>query len=392
MFLKNQPIENINEYYNLLKIVGGLSNLFSDSNIPYLYYRAAENIFCKAFEADNLSRGDSSADASKNSMGIGLKTFLNNNGKSLQKIAEFNKNRIDYNELIERPTDFAHYISSLRNKRLDSTKIIHSIDDLAYHCVTRQSNKFLIFEERMDYIDIGKIKDAKLAGNSITFNDKIHQYSFNLSKSTLFKRFNTANAIELEVDVLRDPYEILRRIFEKPELDFMKKKNEKEFVILPLFSSQSGEVEEKSGLNQWNAKSDKRARKPDQIYIPVPMEIHKFFPDFFPEIEKENKKHFNLFLPNGKVLKASMCQNAFMQKNGKKVNKGKGLMSNPNKALGEWVLQEILKVPEGKLVTYEMLVEAGIDSVEVRKIDSENYEIDFKKVNSYYDFIDQLEV
>ena len=81
MFLKNQPKDNITEYYNLLKIVGGLSNLFSDSNVPYLYYRAAENIFCKAFEADNLSRGDCSADAAKNSMGIGLKTFLNNNGK-----------------------------------------------------------------------------------------------------------------------------------------------------------------------------------------------------------------------------------------------------------------------------------------------------------------------
>ena len=42
------------------------------------------------------------------------------------------------------------------------------------------------------------------------------------------------------------------------------------------------------------------------------------------------------------------------------------------------------------MVTYNMLLETGIDSVEVRKIDIENYEIDFKKVNSYYDFIDSL--
>jgi hypothetical protein len=121
------------------------------------------------------------------------------------------------------------------------------------------------------------------------------------------------------------------------------------------------------------------------------MEIHNLFPNFFPEIDKENKKHFNLLLPNGKEIKASMCQTATKVINGIQVNKGKGLMSNPNKALGEWVLQEILKVPEGKLVTYEMLVDAGIDSVEVRKIDNDNFEIDFKKVNSYYDFIDQFD-
>ena len=67
-------------------------------------------------------------------------------------------------------------------------------------------------------------------------------------------------------------------------------------------------------------------------------------------------------------------------------------MSNPNKELGEWILRDILRIPIGTLVTYDMLIEAGIDSVEVRKIDNENYEIDFKKLNSYYDFIDQLEV
>ena len=106
MFLENQPKENVNEYFNLLKIVGGISNLFSNSDVPYLYYRAAENIFCKAFDANNLSRGDSSADASKNSTGIGLKTFLNYNGKSLQKVAEFNKDRVDYHELVKKPEEF----------------------------------------------------------------------------------------------------------------------------------------------------------------------------------------------------------------------------------------------------------------------------------------------
>jgi hypothetical protein len=390
MFLENQPKENINEYYNLLKIVGGISNLFSDNDIPYLYYRAAENIFCKAFEANNLSRGDSSADASKNSMGIGLKTFLNYNGKSLQKVAEFNKDRNDYHELIKNPEEFIYYISYLRNKRLESTKVIHSLDNLVYHCVAREANRFLIFEKKMDLINLKDIRDVKLKANSIYFNDKVNEYNFNLSKSTLFKRFETKDAIELKIDILKDPYEILKKIFDEYKLDFTKTNKDYDYVILPLFSPKSKKVGDKSGLNQWRSNGDKRKRKPDQIYIPVPMEIHYNFPDFFPEITKSNKTHFNLHLPNGKTVKASMCQTAVDKNSG--LNKGKGLMSNPNKELGEWILQDILKIPEGEKVTYEMLVDAGIDSVEVRKIDNENYEIDFKKLNSYYDFIEQLEI
>lgn len=387
MFLNTQPKENIKEYYNLLKIVGGLSNLFSDSNTPYLYYRAAENIFCKAFEADNLSRGDSSADASKNSMGIGLKTFLNNNGSTYQKIAEFNKDRSDYHDLIKDPKEFVRYISSLRNKRLDSTKVIHSIDRLAYHCVAREAERFLIFEEEMDFINLDQITKIKSKPNSISFCDNIHEYNFNISKSTLFKRFHTDNIIELKVDILNDPYELLRKIFEETNLDFIKdRKREYECVILPLFSTRSGDVAEGSGLNQWNAKG--RKRDINEVYIPVPAPIHRKFPNFFPP--NEQGISFNLHLPNGKTLVSSMCQDSFIPINGKVINKGKGLMSNPNKELGEWILRDILKIPEGILVTYNMLVEAGIDSVEVRKIDIENYEIDFKKVNSYYDFIDSL--
>lgn len=387
MFLENQPKDNINEYYNLLKIVGSISNLFSDSDIPYLYYRAAENIFCKAFDADNLSRSDCSADASKNSIGIGLKTFLNNNGKTLQKVAEFNKDRNEYHNLIKNPEQFIHHISTLRNKRLESTKVIHSIDRLIYHCVTRESEKFLIFEEEMNFIDLNKINSIKRKPNSISFNDKLHEYNFNISKSTLFKRFKTTNAIELNVEILKDPYDILKGIFDNYKLDFVKNKEEKESVILPLFSTKYDDVAEGSGLNQWNANG--RPRHQNEVYIPVPAIIHQKFPYFFPLNEKGI--HFKLHLPNGKQLVASMCQKYLTIIDGKIVNKGKGLMSNPNKELGEWILRDILKVPEGELVTYSMLEEVGIDSVEVRKIDNENYEIDFKKLNSYYDFIDQID-
>ncbi|MCK5536626.1 MAG: hypothetical protein KAI79_07350, partial [Bacteroidales bacterium] len=86
MFYSKQQNINQEQYQQFLCIVGSLSNLFSDSNVPYLYYRIAEKIFCRAFGAEDLSRSDVSADAKKDNLGIGLKTFLAGNNKTLQKV------------------------------------------------------------------------------------------------------------------------------------------------------------------------------------------------------------------------------------------------------------------------------------------------------------------
>jgi hypothetical protein len=66
---------------------------FSESDIPYLYYRVAEKVFCRAFEAEDLSRSDVSADAKKDGLGIGLKTFLAGNNKTIKKILRSSKRR-----------------------------------------------------------------------------------------------------------------------------------------------------------------------------------------------------------------------------------------------------------------------------------------------------------
>jgi hypothetical protein len=58
--------------------------------VPYLYYRAAENIFCRCFDAGNLSRSDTAFDANFNKNGIGLKTFVAPTNNKVEKIAEFN--------------------------------------------------------------------------------------------------------------------------------------------------------------------------------------------------------------------------------------------------------------------------------------------------------------
>ena len=133
MFIEHQPKEQVQYYERLLKAVGSLSKLFSEAPEPYLAYRATENLFCKAFEAENLSRSDASADASKNKIGFGLKTFLEGNGRTMQKVAEFNGDHALFKAL--EPEEKIRKIAELRNDRLETTKRIFSLDDITYHCI-----------------------------------------------------------------------------------------------------------------------------------------------------------------------------------------------------------------------------------------------------------------
>ena len=75
-------IENEGNYLKLLSAVSKLSGLFSESAVPFINYRVAENIFCRSFDAGNLSRSDTAFDANYNSIGIGLKTFTCNSNNS----------------------------------------------------------------------------------------------------------------------------------------------------------------------------------------------------------------------------------------------------------------------------------------------------------------------
>ena len=211
MFFSLQNKERQEEYEELLKIAGCLSDLFSDSETPYLYYRVAEKIFCQAFKAEDLSRSDVSADAKMGSLGIGLKTFLAGNNKTLQKVAEFNADRPLYdglsNDLLIRK------VSELRNSRIDFTEKVHGLDSSIYHCVLRDKNVFKIFEEPMHKVNISDIRNIKRNPGSIVFEDGINEYSFLLSKSTLTKRFTVKDIKhEFEVSVLKNPLEELRAL------------------------------------------------------------------------------------------------------------------------------------------------------------------------------------
>ncbi len=366
-------IEKNGNYLKLLSAVSKLSGLFSESGVPFINYRVAENIFCRSFGAGNLSRSDTAFDANYNSMGIGLKTFVCNSNNSTEKVAEFNSLSRVLTEF--QGKDLAHKLAEFRNERIDLANRLYDIESSLYHIIARKNNQLLLFETDYDKIDIKNIQSVKQNNASLQFEDGKNFYSFNYSKSTLYRKFYIPqNAFKLPIEILEDPYTLLLELFKdktlKPATDkFVRGIN---FVILPLYGFQNKQkfVFEKSGLNQWNAGG--RKRDFGEVYIPVPIEIHKKFPNFFPERDKL----FELKIPTGEVFSAKVCQ-----------DNSKALMTNPNKALSDWLLRKVFQVKEGELLTIEKMNELGFDSVIIYKDEKGNYKIDKAKLDSYEQFI-----
>lgn len=365
-------IDNNGDYLKLLSAVSKLSGLFSDSSVPLINYRVAENIFCRSFGAYNLSRSDTAFDADYNSIGIGLKTFTSKNDNSTEKVAEFNSlSRVLKNY---KGKDLALKLGEFRNERIDLANRVYDIESSLYHIVARRDKELLLFETDYNQIDISNIHSVKENKASLQFEDGNNFYSFNYSKSTLFRKFIIPeSAYKLPVDIIDDPYSLLLDIFSEKQFKtstetLIKGEN---YIILPLYGIKKGEkhIFEKSGLNQWNAGG--RNRDPGEIYIPIPSIIHNQFPKFLPKRDET----FNLKIPTGKVFEAKVCQ-----------DNSKALMTNPNKALSDWLLRKILRLKEGELATIEKLDELGFDSVIIHKENETNFKIDIMKTDSYDDF------
>jgi hypothetical protein len=58
-------------------------------------------------------------------------------------------------------------------------------------------------------------------------------------------------------------------------------------------------------------------------------------------------------------------------------------MTNPNKALSDWLLRKVLQLKEGELATIDKL---GFDSVIITKNKNSEFKIDLMKTNSYSKF------
>lgn len=384
--------ENNGNYLKLLSVVSKLSGLFSESSVPFINYRVAENVFCRSFDAGNLSRSDTAFDAKYNSIGVGLKTFVCNKNTSIEKVAEFNSLSRTLKDFTGK--ELALKLGEYRNDRINLANRIYNIESSLYHIVARKEKELVLYETDYNIIDIAKIHSVKENRAGIQFNDGKNLYSFNYSKSTLFRKFEIPqNAFRLPIDIIEDPYSLLLELFEENKnLKIATDKLVKgvNYVILPLYSIQNGEkfVFEKSGLNQWNASG--RKRDVNEVYIPVPAIIHHNYPNFFPPIESD-KNHFKLHLPNGQTFDASMCQTAVFEINGRKINKGKGLMTKSNKGLGDWLLRKALELKEYEVVTIEMLIQLEYDSVIIIKENENNYKIDIMKTDSYTNFKQEFE-
>lgn len=254
-----------------------------------------------------------------------------------------------------------------------TTQRIYDLKNIIYHCVTRKEGEIIVYETPMNLINIDKIGDIKLnnSDKGISFNDGKDEYCFYQPKSTLLKQFIAKDILcRSSVKILDDPLEVLQNLIRKEEIFTSPEHEFRELVYLPLYSEkEEKKVPLKSGLNQWNAGGRKRDQ--DEVYIPIPAWIHRVFPNFFPPKDVS----FNLRLPNKEILIAKVCQ-----------DNSKALMSNPNSQLGKWILRDILQLNPGELASYKKLEEMGIDSVIVFKIDDSNYEIDFRKIDSYKNF------
>lgn len=366
--------ENNGNYIKLLSATAKLSRLFSESQVPYLYYRAAENIFCKSFNAENLSRGDSAFDANFNSIGVGLKTFICEKQFSTEKVAEFNKLSVQLKQYNGK--ELALKLAEFRNERIELANRLYNINNSLYHIVARKSNELILFETDYDTIDLNNINSVKESQSGLQFNDGKNYYSYNFSKSTLFRKFEIPQMnFRLPIEIIDDPYKLLLEFFEEiKEISTAKDLliKGKNYVILPLygFKEKRKFVFEKSGLNQWNASG--RKRDFGEVYIPIPIIIHQLYPNFFPSRDTE----FNLKVPTGEILKAKVCQ-----------DNSKALMTNPNKALSDWLLRKVLGLKEGELATIEKMEELGFDSVIIQKDENGNFKIDKASSDSFEEFL-----
>lgn len=351
----NYTDEQLNKYKEDLKLVASLSNLYSDSDAPLIYYRATENIYCECFGAVNVSRTDCTADALLGRVGIGIKTFLSSSKN--QKIAEFNRQRPLYNGLSGYA--LAKKISELRNERIAFATRVYCLNQMIYHCVVRSRNKIEIFEEPLVPVDIPSLELISETDKKIIFKDRFETYEFYFAKSTLFKLFKLESPmLSVNVRILDNPMEQLRALLQHIERNNLNRETHyfrtstEESLIIPLYSIRKGIrfVGEKSGLNQWNAGG--RRRDENEVYIPYPVSIRKECQTFFPNREEK----WDMKLPDGNIISMKVCQ-----------QDGKALMSDPNKALGKWLLRDVLGLRPGELLTYEKLLTIGIDSVIFRK-------------------------
>jgi len=385
--------EQRQDFIEYLKIFGAISGLFKDTkeganaNKPYLYYRNHEQLFAKVFNVEDLTRKDSAFDAiakfEDQRIGVGLKTWIHIRDLTYQKVAEFNKvapNEFapliesgEYDQLICK-------VSELRNERIKLDQRQYNTQHKIYQSITRDDNQMNIIETNYDLIQLDSLKLLEQNGKTYKFTDGLNTYKFYASKSVLLKEFDASNSNTLEkipIAQFEDPFELLKMI----QLPTQPKEDKREVIYLPIYSDVKRKVEEKSGFNVWNAalknKRSDSLRPEYEAYIPIPKWVHQVFPGFFgfdalDKNERKNASSFYLHLPDDRKIKAIITQ-----------DNGKSLETNPQNILGRWILHDVLGLQPRELLTMDHLIKLGVDSLQVTRIDNENFEIELAETNAF---------
>lgn len=412
------------EYIHFLKVYGALSNLFRQKQgdmIPYLDSKFQETIFARVFQAQNVDIGNTPHDIlsvfGNLRVGIGLKTWMHSK-PSYQKVMQLKsyKSEIDAALCTDNPLHIATTISMIKNDRMQSDYYRLGLTNYhnIYHYVTRDNGKFVIQETSYPLIDLNNLGEFERTTTSFSWSDGLKRYKYTYGDSQIFQYFGmnepeTEVVEEFGVDIIDDPFEFLLNSYKSVNFSVQEEDTMVREAFLPLYSYRTKEVEEKSGLNAWNAASKSKGsntlRPVREIYVPIPKEFHKKCPDFFTDnifkFEKQQKAdvdagkekqdlRFHIVLPNGKEIPGLISQSGMKGfQSGSRTEKDENGVYFGQGALGEWLLVEVLGLKERTLVTRKWLEKKGTDSIRLWHKDGDRSKIyiDFAPIGSFEEFM-----
>lgn len=424
---ENYTAEQRNEYIKFLQVYGALSNLFRQKQgdlIPYLDSKFQETVFARIFGGQNVDIGNTPHDVlsifGDLRVGIGLKTWMGSK-PSFQKVMQLKRYQGEINQKRGNLEELSVKISEIKNEkmRIDYERLGLRENSNIYHYITRDEGRFTVNECAYPLIDTSNLQNFSDSLTALSWSDGVKEYKYTYGDSQIWQKFdpdkNDSLILEkFDVSIIEDPFDFLLKAYAQL-IDLPKEADhDMEEVYLPLYSFRSKEVEEKSGLNAWNAapknKGSETPRPLNEVYIPIPREFHEKYPDFFIkdifQFEKEREQYagdrlerpeirFSLHLPNGKVIPSLVTQsNMKSLQSGSNTEYDESGKRYGQSALGQWLLIDVLGLRDRQLVTREWLIKKGTDSVRLwrKKGDYKNIHIDFAPVGAFEAFMQGLPI
>ncbi|RZJ81922.1 MAG: hypothetical protein EOO47_02555 [Flavobacterium sp.] len=148
----------------------------------------------------------------------------------------------------------------------------------------------------------------------------------------------------------------------------------KDFLILPLYSPVSkayGEepVPQHTHLNRWNNLGG-QDHDPAAVFS-IPIILSHYQTNFFPA----HKKRFTCLLPNGENVEAHVCADCHL------------FYVHQPQLLDAWLLQTVLQLEPGQLLSYQHLNQIGVDAIILTK-KTDHYTIEVAELNAYEHFLE----